>query len=234
MKSVFFVPVFNQIKEFPIVLDDLKKHSTCSEILLVNNGSTDGSENLIHKSNFPHIDIEKNRGIGYSYILALEWAIEKKFDIFGSFAANGKMLASEMNRVLNPILENKADYVTGSRFMKGGNYPNLPLFRRITIPAVNIFVNLLFGSNLTDATCGYRAFKLDLLKNISFNWYDEWLYTYSFEYYIYARILKNKNNRCLEVPITMNYPKTPHGYSKIRPFIDWWAMLRPWIIGKFT
>lgn len=234
MKSIFYVPVYNQINEFPFVLDDLRKNACCNEILLVNNGSSDGSEELVRKSGFPYVDLDKNLGVGYSYIAALDWAIKRKFDVFGTIAANGKMLASEMDRLLNPVLENKADYVTGSRFIKDGKYPNLPLFRKLTIPLVSTFVNLLFDSNLTDATCGYRAFKLDLIKKAEFNWHQKWLYTYSFEYYIYAKILKNKNNRCLETPITMNYPKTIHSYSKIHPIIDWWAMIKPWIVARIS
>lgn len=232
MKSIFFVPVYNQIKEFPALLEDLQKCKSCSKILLVNNASTDGSENYVRKSGFEYLDLPVNYGIGYSNILALDWALERNYDIFGLIAGNGKMLVSEMDKVLVPILNNEADFVTGSRFLKGGNSPNLPLFRRLSIPLVNLIVNVIIGTNLSDATCGYRAFLLDIIRKAKFNWHAKWLYTYAFEYYIYAKVILNKKIRWKEVPITMRYPQRKSRYSKMRPFIDWWPMIKPWIMAR--
>ncbi|MBI3308850.1 MAG: glycosyltransferase family 2 protein [Candidatus Melainabacteria bacterium] len=232
MKSIFYCPVYNQINELPNFLEQLRQHKYCDTVLLVNNGSTDGSEELIKKSGFPHIEIPQNLGVGYSYILALDWAIERNYKIFGTIASNGKMLSEEMGKILEPVLKDKADYITGSRFLKGGTSPNLPLFRRYGIPLVNIFVKLITGIQLTDATCGYRAFNLDIIRKAKFNWHAKWLYTYSFEYYLYAKVLLNSKIRWKEVPITMNYPSLGKNYSKIRPIIDWWPMLKPWLIAK--
>lgn len=232
MKSIFYVPVFNQIKEFPGLLDELKLGFSCNTILLVNNGSSDGSEKYIKNSGFPYIDLPKNMGVGYSYMVAIDWAIENGFDVFGGIAGNGKMLPSEMGRILQPILNNEVDYVTGSRFLIGGASPNIPIFRKVSIPLVNNFVQIITGENLTDATCGYRAFKLDIIRKSKFDWHAEWLYKYSFEYYLYAKVLLNKKIRWKEVPITMRYPVSQKNYSKIRPITDWWLMIKPWIIAK--
>ena len=90
--------------------------------------------------------------------------------MLGGFAANGKMRPREMHRILDPILAGEADYVTGSRFLPGGDSPNLPAFRRGTIPMVNLFVRAVTGARLTDATCGYRAFRLDLARRAAFDW----------------------------------------------------------------
>ena len=226
-------PVYNQIHEFPQVLDELKAHPPpCDEILLVNNGSNDGSELLVRKSGYKYLDLPRNYGVGYSLIKAAEWALEHDFDIYGGFASNGKMLPAEMGRVLEPLLRGEADYVTGSRFMQGGDSPNLPSFRRNAIPMVNVFVQLVTGALMTDATCGYRAYKLDILRKARFNWRASWLYTYSFEYYLYAEDVLEKRWRWMEVPITMRYPQQGQRYSKIRPGVDWWAMLRPWLAAR--
>ena len=129
MRSLFFIPVYNQILELPLVLEELKASPlACTTILLVNNGSNDGSELLIRNSGFDYLDLPVNRGVGYSFMCALDWAIEHDYQIFGSLAGNGKMLPSEMGRVLAPILADEADYVTGSRFLSGGTSPNLPGF----------------------------------------------------------------------------------------------------------
>jgi len=228
------MPVFNQIEEFPAVLDDLASiELPCHTLLMVNNGSTDGSEDLVRESGYPYIDLKRNQGIGYSYQLALQWAMERGYEVFGTMASNGKMLAGEMHRILNPLATGEADYVSGSRFLLGGQSPNLPLFRRVSIPLVNWFVWSLSGEHLTDATCGYRAFRLEPISRAQFNWDAEWLFTYGLEYYLYAKALLDPDIRCLEVPITMRYPPKGTPYSKIPPFVGWWAMLKPWLVARF-
>lgn len=233
MRSVYFLPVFNEIAAFGKVLDELKStRLPCDEIILVNNGSTDGSEKLVRESGYPYLDFDRNVGVGYSYLRAVDWALENGFDVFGTMASNGKMIAAEMGRVLGPVLEGRADYVTGSRFLDGGASPNLPEFRRRAIPAVNHFVWALTGRRLSDATCGYRAWRLDIVRRARFDWHAEWLWTYGFEYYLYAKVLMSKQFRSIEVPVTMRYPERGKPYSKIRGARDWYAMLKPWMIAR--
>jgi len=234
MKSLFFLPVWNQISEFPAVLDELKKNKPpCDTILLVNSGSDDGSEKVVHGSGFPYIDVPTNRGIGYNFMLAVDWALERDYDIFGVMAANGKMLPGEMHRILDPIVSNKADYVTGCRFMTDGTSPNLPLHRRIGIPTVNALAKILTGITLGDATCGYRAYKLDILKRAEFDWHAKWLYTYGFEYYLYSKVLLERTIRWMEVPITMKYPAKGQRYSKISPLTGGFEIMWPWFAARF-
>jgi glycosyltransferase involved in cell wall biosynthesis len=232
MKSIFFVPVFNQARELPRVLAELRAAGpACDTVLLVNNGSHDGSEALVRESGFPYLDVERNLGIGHSYVLALDWALARDFEIFGTMAGNGKMLAVEMPRLLEPLLSGEADYATGSRFLSGGSSPNLPRFRRGAIPLVNLYVRLCTGTRLTDATCGYRAFRLDLLRRARFDWRAPWLRTYGVEYYLYAKVLLDHHLRWVERPVTMRYPESGP-YSKIRGPRDWYAMLRPWLVAR--
>ena len=234
MKTCFFIPVYNQIDEFPIVLEELReKPLECDTILIVNNGSDDGSEKLVRESGYPFIDLQKNEGVGYSNAIAIEWAVENGYDIFGAMAGNGKMLPAEMHRLINPIINGEADYVTGSRFLPGGKSPNLPLFRKLSIPMVNIFLFMLTGKVLTDFSCGYRCFKLDIVRQAQFDLKEPWLHTYGMEYYLYAKVIYSRRFHFTEVPITMRYPPKGKPYSKISGVKDWWAMLKPWLIARF-
>ncbi len=233
MKTVCYVPVYNQLLELPCVLQALRDTPlACDTVLLVNNGSNDGSEKLIRESGYEYIDIPQNLGVGHSTIRAIEWALERNYDIFTGIASNGKMLPSEMHRVVDPVRDGRADYVTGSRFLPGGDSPNLPSFRRSSIPMVNIFVKLLTGQTLTDATCGYRAFRLDMMRQARFDWRAKWLYTYGLEYYLYAKVIMSEDLRWIEVPITMRYPTKGNRYTKIKPFKGWYDMLLPWVIAR--
>ncbi len=233
MKSLFFVPVFNQVEELPALLSELQGTPLpCDTLLLVNNGSTDGGAELIRTSGFPTLELPENRGVGRAFMAAAEWAMERGYQVLGVLAGNGKMLPAEMGRVLGPILRGEADYVTGSRFLPGGAAPHLPRFRRATIPLVNGFVRLLTGARLSDATCGYRAYRLDLLRRARFDWHASWLEGYAFEYFLYAKVLLDRRIRWLEVPITMRYPPPGRRYSKIRPVVGWYDMLKPWVAAR--
>ena len=85
MKTVLFSPVFNQAQEFPRVLDELKSVDLpCDEVLLINNGSSDGSEEMVRKAGYPYLDIPENRGVGYSIIVAIDWAIYQQILFVGA------------------------------------------------------------------------------------------------------------------------------------------------------
>jgi len=224
------VPVFDQVRELPGLLEELRGPLACDEVIFVNNGSSDGSERLMRESPFTVIEVERNRGIGYSLQLGARWALDHGFDVFGVIAGNGKMLPSEMGRVLDPVLAGEADFVWGSRFLEGGTSPNLPRFRRSAIPLVNVYVRLITGRTVTDATCGYAAWRLRLLERARFDWEAPWLRTYGFEYYLRGQVMLDPKVRWREVPITMRYP-TAGPYSKIRPVVGWWSMLRPWVVA---
>lgn len=230
VRSVFMIPVFNQVRELPRLLEELSGPLACDELIFVNNGSTDGSEALMRQSPFTVLEVERNQGIGYSLQLATRWALERDFDVFGVLAGNGKMLPSEMDRVLAPIEAGECEFVWGSRFLSGGASPNLPAFRRTAIPMVNAYVKLLTGHTVTDATCGYAAYELELFERARFDWEAPWLREYGFEYYLRAQVLFDPTIRWREVPITMRYPESGP-YSKIRPLVGWWSMLRPWLIA---
>jgi len=229
VKSVFFCPVYNEICEFPRVLRDLKRIDLpCDEILLINNGSNDGSERLVRESGYPYIDVPKNLGVGYSMMLAIDWAKKHNFDVLGGIASNGKMLPSQMHRLIDPIKQGRADYVKGSRYMDGGEFPNMPRFRRKAIPLVNLFVYMLTGIKTTDSTCGYRAYKIEIFDQALFDWRSKDLYTYGFEYFIDSKVMRDSALRYLEVPVSMMYPKKGP-YTKMTGVRSWIEMLRPWV-----
>ena len=230
--TLVFVPVFDQARELPRVLAEIDEAALPDvSFLLVNNGSRDGSERLLRASRHHVLELPENLGVGHSYMLAIDWARARGHRVLATMASNGKMLASELPRLLDPIARGEADYVTGSRFLEGGASPNLPAFRRNAIPAVSLYASAIVGRHLTDATNGFRAFRLSLLERARFDWHARWLWTYGMEYYLYAKVLLEPSLRAIEVPTTMRYP-AQGAYSKIRPGLDWARMLQPWLVAR--
>lgn len=222
------MPVYNQERELPALLEKCAIIPV-DEFVIIDNGSTDGSTALIEKSGFDYVRQDVNLGIGSALRLGCEIALERECDIIANLAGNGKMVPAELERVISPIVAGEADYVSGSRFLPGGQYPNLPAFRRWAIPVVvNTLVGLLFRRRLTDTTCGLRAYHRRLLEDPSVIWRNSRLDRYQFEYYLYAKALK-LGLTCLEVPCSMIYPKEG-AYSKIPAFKGWWQLMEAWIV----
>lgn len=198
------------------------------DILLVDDGSTDDSFDSIEKDRFKIIRHDQNLGVGAGIKTAVNFARQNSYDSIVIMAGNGKMLPVEIPRLLKPILENDIDYVQGSRYLEGGRSDRLPLFRRVMIKLFTIISNIILGQKGTDITCGFRAYKLSIFEDPEIDIDQSWLNQYELEYYLHYKVVKRKY-RIEEVPVSMIYPKEGKNYSKIKPFVGWWSMVRPWI-----
>ena len=111
---------------------------------------------------------------------------------------------------------------------------NTPKFRALSIPILSKLVSLLFKINVTDVTCGFRAYKLDLIKRARFEINQKWLYGYSFEPYLYSNVFLDKNVTKKEIPVKMSYPLEKNiKYTKIKPLLNYPGLVMPYIIGKY-
>jgi len=198
------------------------------DILVVDDGSTDGSYEFLKSLEVHLIRHDRNIGIGRGIKEAIAFARRQNYRIIVIMAANGKMQPDEIERLTNPIMNDRADYVQGSRYLEGGRSPHLPLFRKIMIRIMTAGINFLSGFRGTDVTCGFRAYRLSLFDDPRFNLDQDWLDKYEMEFYIHYHVLKG-DYRITEVPVSMIYPETRKNYSKIKPFVGWWSMIRPWI-----
>jgi len=224
MKILCIIPIYNEQNRLELLLKEIEKFQKIDpykiDFLLMNNGSGDNSGKIIDSFNFKSIKLRKNKGIGYSLLLGLKIANQNNYDILVHLAGNFKMSPFDIPKVLKPIYEEKIDYVSGTRFLNKDNYENNPLFRKLSIKALSIFFSLMFKRKITDATCGFRAFKINRLIKYFPLFNKKKYYTYGYEYYSYGKILLSKNIKSCEASVRMNYPKKGK-YSKIRPVIDW-------------
>lgn len=198
------------------------------DIFYVNDGSTDDTETFLKGKNCTYINHPKNLGVGAGIKTAVAYARENKYEVIVIMAGNGKMLPREIDRLITPIYEDDADYVQGSRYLTGGDAQHLPLFRNIAIKLFTVFTNILLGFKGTDITCGFRAYKLSIFDYPEINIDQQWLRQYEMEYYIHYKVIKC-GFRVMEVPVSMVYPEEKKNYSKIKPIIGWWSMIRPWV-----
>ena len=233
-KILCWITVFNEENQIQSLLYELEKFNTEYHIdfVIINNNSTDNSLNYIAKSKFKYYNLKKNRGIGYSLILSIKYALKKKYDILIQLAGNNKMSPNDIPYFLEMIVKKNYDYVTGSRFFKKKNYVSNPIFRIISIKILSLLFSFLFKKKITDATCGFKVFKVNIFKDKLKFFNKKKYYTYGFEYYSYGKILiSNKIKHC-EISAIMRYPKRGN-YSHIKPIIDWVPIIKGYLEAKF-
>jgi len=202
------------------------------DVVVMDDGSSDGAPASIAQFPFVHLRHEANRGVGAALRTVFAYANANGYDIFIPMAGNGKMDPKDIPALLKPLLEDGYDYVQGSRYMRGGFHEHLPLFRKITIPLLTRLIGLLIDFRGTDLTCGFRAYKLAIVRDPRLDITQAWLDRYEMEYYIHYYAIK-LGYRITEAPVAMRYPASKKNYSKIRVFTDWWSMLRPWVYLVF-
>ncbi len=198
------------------------------EVILADDGSTDDfPEQLQRRYGFTLLRKDRNRGIGHSIRAVIKYGWENDFDILVIMAGNNKDEPFEIPRLVAPIIKGEADFVQGSRYLPGGNFDAMPLYRRLATQFIHPwYVWLLTGCRLHDTTNGFRAIRLDILKHPRFKLDQRWLDRYAMEYYILYHVLTGGFRWC-EVPVTKIYPPKELGYTKIRPFSGWWELLSP-------
>lgn len=233
MRVICFIPAYNENSNLKSLINKIKKENyMIDEFLFIDSGSDDGSLETIKKSGFKYISLKKNKGLGYLFIKAIDYSIQNNFDIFVVLSGNDKMNPSDFQNVLNPIIFEGYDFIWGSRFIERGKSINTPKFRETSIPILSKLVSILFNRQVTDATNGFRAFRISTLLQVLEKYDQRWLYGYSFETYLFGLVLSKNTIKSMEVPVEIRYKKTER-YTKIKPLLDYPSIIAPFFIAKF-
>ncbi len=230
IRALAAIVVYNEGEKLRTTLETIPD-TRSFDVVIVDDASTDDVDEILADYSYPVVRHDRNYGVGRAIKSAVAYAQEHGYDTLVIAAGNGKMQLYEAENLLAPIREEGVEYVQGSRYLSGGRYDNLPLFRRVTIPIFTWLVWLFTGYRGTDATCGFRAYKLSMVELPGMDIWQEWLDQYEFEFYVHFYVMKHRR-KVREVPVSMIYPKASRDYSKIKAITGWWSMLRPWVFLK--
>ena len=195
MVTVIGIPAYNEEKNIASIIMKLKKIT--DHIIVCNDGSTDMTEEISKELNVIVINHSKNMGYGSAIRSIFLKAKELDADTLVTFDADGQHRVVDIQSVTQPIIDDKADVVIGSRFLK--NKSDMPEYRKFGIKIITKITNSSLKEKLTDSQSGFRAYSKNVLKNIT---PSESGMGVSTEILIKA---SNAGHKIAEVPITIMY-----------------------------
>lgn len=155
-KVIVIIPALNEENNISLVIEKVKSVIPDAHILVINDGSTDSTQQKAVSSGAQVINFPFNLGIGAAMQAGFIFAQENSFDIAVQVDGDGQHNPEEIPLLLKPIIEGKADVVIGSRYIeKKGDISSFQ--RRIGIRIFALLISGILRQKITDSTSGFRA-----------------------------------------------------------------------------
>ena len=196
MKTLVIVPAYNEQDNIRNTLRDLAENGGNPDVLVINDCSTDRTEEVLRETGANHLTLPVNLGIGGGVQAGYRYAKEQGYDIAVQFDGDEQHEAKYLPALTEPLARGEADVVIGSRFMEKEGFQSSAA-RRVGIRFLSRLIRALCGLKVLDVTSGMRA--------VNRRFIEEYAEHYAQDYpepeaLLYAGIRKAK---VLEMPVEM-------------------------------
>jgi len=211
MKLVVTIPALNEDKTIYQVVSGVPRDIegvTEVEVIVVNDGSTDNTVKEALRAGAIVVSLPGKGGLGHVFRTGLERAMRRGADIIVNIDGDGQFNPADIRKLIQPLLEDKADFVTCSRFSDPALRPTMPVVKYYGNHLVTSMINWICGgTKFTDVSCGFRAFNREAAYRLTLFG----RFTYTQECFI---DLFSKGLRMAEVPLKVRGVRE-HGKSRI-------------------
>ncbi|MBP6976085.1 glycosyltransferase family 2 protein [Candidatus Dojkabacteria bacterium] len=177
MKLIIYMPALNEQEGIARVIKDLPKEISGVDeikILVVDDGSTDSTAKIAKENGADVVSHDVNKGVGSAFQSALLYTLENKGDILVSIDADRQFNSNQIPDIIQPILKNKADMVTGNRF-SNGIPKNMPKSKYWGNQQMSNLISAISKQKFRDVSCGFRAYSREALLRL--NLFGSFTYT---------------------------------------------------------
>lgn len=143
------------------------------ELLVVDDNSSDGTSEIVRSlmKEYPdriHLEVRAGKlGLGTAYIHGFRWALSKGYDFVFEMDADMSHNPADLIRLYNSCKDDGNDLAIGSRYIKGVNVVNWPIGRVIMSYYASVYVRLITGMPVKDATAGFKCYRRRVLESIN-------------------------------------------------------------------
>lgn len=181
-KTLLAIPVYNEEKYVTRVLDEVRRYAR--EILVIDDGSTDQTPLLLARQPVEVVRHAVNRGYGQCMKDAFHWAQCYGYDWLITMDCDEQHEPGSLPDFYRAIRNSAVDVVSGSRYLRLDDTDDLPPSDRRAINAtVTAMINARLGLHLTDAFCGFKAYRVAAIKQLKL---DERGYAFPLQFWVQA------------------------------------------------
>lgn len=197
VKLVVILSAFNEVATVAEVVNRIPRTLAgvdTTEVIVVDDGSTDQTVPAARSAGARVISHGKNRGVGVAFRTGIAHALKHGADFIVHLDADGQFNPADITHLLNPLFEERADIATCTRFANGALPKNMPPIKVWGNRRLTALVNWLTGERFTDVSCGFRALTREAALRLTLFG----RFTYTQEMFIDAVA---KDLRIMEVPL---------------------------------
>jgi dolichol-phosphate mannosyltransferase len=168
-RVVMIVPTYNEAENLAWILQRLRRAQPGVDVLVVDDASPDGTGRIADALAADDAQVRvlhrtAKEGLGAAYVEGFRWALDQGYDVIGEMDADGSHQPEQLHRLLAALSD--ADLVLGARWIPGGSVVNWPWTRQALSRGGNLYVRLLLGIPVHDATSGFRLFRRSTLEKV--------------------------------------------------------------------
>ena len=172
MKRLVIIPTYNECENVARMTDKVMSLAGDFDLLFVDDGSPDGTADIIREkiteygSRVNLVERSGKLGLGTAYIAGFKWALERGYDEIFEMDCDFSHNPDDLLRLASR-LENGADVVVGSRYVKGMNVVNWPLSRILISYGASLYVRTVTRMPIYDSTAGFIGYRAEVLRRMN-------------------------------------------------------------------
>ncbi len=235
MRPLVVIPTYNESENIERMLRRIHECLPDAGILVVDDGSPDGTADLVKGVAVELPDVHllsraAKSGLGSAYRAGFTWGLERGYDACIEIDADFSHDPAALPSLVAPLSEG-FDVVIGSRYVKGGSIPNWAWHRHLLSRGGNLYASAVLGLGVSDSTAGYRCYSAGILRKLDLDRIRAEGYGFQIEMTYRARQL---GGAITEVPI--KFVDREMGESKMSSFIvvEALGLVTFWGLGRIV